>query len=179
MGTHRLICHPDTPACGVGAVDVRWYETGKGQLILRCQVQGVAALRVPPFAGKGRADELWQTTCLELFLKDAGGGAYREFNFSPSGRWAAYRFDAYREGMAALDLMTWPEVSGASGEFTFVLTAVLDARVLAGAAAAGLSAVIEEKDGTKSYWALAHAPGRPDFHDPACFALALPAAAAA
>ena len=34
----------------------------------------------------------------------------------------------------------------------------------------GLSMVIEELDGTKSYWALAHPPGAPDFHHPACFA---------
>jgi hypothetical protein len=34
----------------------------------------------------------------------------------------------------------------------------------------GLSAVIEEKDGTKSYWALAHPnPDRPDFHLADCF----------
>ena len=38
----------------------------------------------------------------------------------------------------------------------------------------GVSAVIEEVDGTKSYWALAHAPGPPDFHNPACFAHHLP-----
>ena len=39
----------------------------------------------------------------------------------------------------------------------------------------GLSAVLEEKDGTKSYWALAHPPGdKPDFHDPDCFAAQLP-----
>ena len=39
----------------------------------------------------------------------------------------------------------------------------------------GLSAVLEEKDGTKSYWALAHSEGdKPDFHDPACFAAHLP-----
>ena len=37
----------------------------------------------------------------------------------------------------------------------------------------GLSAVIEEQDGTKSYWALAHPDGPPDFHDPACFAASL------
>ena len=35
----------------------------------------------------------------------------------------------------------------------------------------GLSAVLEEKDGTKSYWALAHPRGdKPDFHAPDCFA---------
>ena len=40
--------------------------------------------------------------------------------------------------------------------------------------ALGLSAVLEEKDGTKSYWALAHPSGdKPDFHHPACFAARL------
>jgi len=39
----------------------------------------------------------------------------------------------------------------------------------------GLSAILEEQDGTKSYWAIAHPPGdKPDFHDPACFAAHLP-----
>ena len=34
----------------------------------------------------------------------------------------------------------------------------------------GLSAVLEEKDGAKSYWALAHADlGKPDFHVADCF----------
>ena len=39
----------------------------------------------------------------------------------------------------------------------------------------GLSAILEEKDGTKSYWAVAHPDGdKPDFHDAACFAAHLP-----
>jgi hypothetical protein len=39
----------------------------------------------------------------------------------------------------------------------------------------GLSAILEERDGTKSYWAIAHPDGeKPDFHDPACFAARLP-----
>ena len=37
-----------------------------------------------------------------------------------------------------------------------------------------ISAVIEEADGTKSYWALAHPPGKPDFHHADGFALQLP-----
>jgi hypothetical protein len=39
----------------------------------------------------------------------------------------------------------------------------------------GLSAVIEDSSGAKSYWALAHPPGKPDFHHPDCFAHELPA----
>ncbi len=40
----------------------------------------------------------------------------------------------------------------------------------------GLSAVIEETSGRKSYWALAHLPGEADFHHSVCFAHELPAA---
>ena len=43
----------------------------------------------------------------------------------------------------------------------------------------GLSAVIEETSGRKSYWALAHPPGKADFHHSDCFALELPAGVAA
>jgi len=45
-----------------------------------------------------------------------------------------------------------------------------------GDSAMGLSSVIEEQGGAKSYWALAHPEGNPDFHAPACFAATLPAA---
>jgi hypothetical protein len=37
----------------------------------------------------------------------------------------------------------------------------------------GASAVIEETNGTKSYWALAHPPGKADFHHSDCFAAVL------
>jgi MOSC domain-containing protein YiiM len=43
----------------------------------------------------------------------------------------------------------------------------------------GLSAVIEETSGRKSCWALAHPPGKPDFHHSDCFVLWLPAASRA
>ena len=36
-----------------------------------------------------------------------------------------------------------------------------------------LAAVLEEADGAKSWWALAHPSGTPDFHAPDCFAARL------
>lgn len=176
--TVNLIPHPQTPAKGIHDIDVRWFQTGERQLILRWVVKGVDSLVVPAFAGRGRGEELWRTTCGELFLKDREGPGYREFNFSPSERWAAYGFSGYREGMADIDIPA-PGVSGQGGQHLFVLTALLDAAILGDSRLAGLSAVIEEKDGTKSYWALAHPAGKPDFHDPACFALPVPAREAA
>jgi hypothetical protein len=37
----------------------------------------------------------------------------------------------------------------------------------------GLAAILEDLDGSLSYWALAHAPGRPDFHRRESFVLQL------
>ncbi|KIU01512.1 exo-beta-N-acetylmuramidase NamZ domain-containing protein, partial [Staphylococcus aureus] len=44
-----------------------------------------------------------------------------------------------------------------------------------GAWKAGITAVIEEADGAKSYWSVLHGPAAPDFHAPAGFAIDLPA----
>jgi hypothetical protein len=40
----------------------------------------------------------------------------------------------------------------------------------------GLSAVIEETSGRRSYWALAHPSGKPDFHHSDSFTLEVPQA---
>jgi hypothetical protein len=45
---------------------------------------------------------LWRRSCFEAFIGHGGGPDYWEYNFSPSGAWAAYHFSAYREGMAPL-----------------------------------------------------------------------------
>jgi hypothetical protein len=116
-------------------------------------------------------DNLWQHTCFEFFVRDERSGAYVEFNLSPSGEWAAYAFDAYRDGMRRLDGA--PRLASRRSGDTFVLDAVLPAQMMAGADFA-LSAVVEALDGTLSYWALRHPSGQPDFHHRDAFALRLP-----
>jgi len=173
MMAHELVPHPDFPPSGIRRVAVRWHRTRHGQLLLRWLVEDAAALVAPEFAGKGRGDKLWETTCFELFLLDEAGQRYCEFNFSPSGRWALYGFTGWREGMVELEPIAHPEITADSGQSLYVMTATIDAGELAGARVASLAAVIDEMAGTRSYWALAHAPGKPDFHNPACFALPL------
>ena len=46
-----------------------------------------------------RQDDLWKTTCMELFLAIAEQPDYWEFNFSPNGHWNAYHFHDYRQQM--------------------------------------------------------------------------------
>jgi len=172
LGTYRLICHPDTPPIAVRNINVTLVEDPEG-LLLRWRVDGCAELVLPAYAGSGRADELWQSTCFELFAQGRDAG-YDEFNFSPSQRWSAYRFSTYREGMADRDMPEGVQIEHQQGDRFFVLTVKLP-RLRLDAERIGLSAVIEERGGTRSYWALVHPAGKPDFHDAACFIAGLPA----
>ncbi len=124
-----------------------------------------------PDPAEGRADQLWQTTCFEAFLRGDGEESYREWNFAPSGQWAAYDFDGYREGMGKADVAE-PYVR-MEDNFTWWALGATIAPEADRAWQLGLSAVLEEQDGTKSYWALAHPAGKPDFHHPDCFAARL------
>jgi len=173
---HRLKCHPDTPANAVSAVDVEWLADDLSEVLLTFAVTGAEGLVVPARASPGRADELWRTTCFEMFWRTRDAAAYVEMNFSPSCRWAAYAFDTYRSGMRCHAMPVDPHIEFAREDDRFFVEVDVDFSTLPGdAAQIGLSAVIEETDGTKSYWALAHPPGKPDFHHEACFALELPA----
>ena len=111
------------------------------------------------------ADGLWRTTCFEAFVAAGVGEGYDEFNLSPSGEFAAYRFRAYRTGRARLD--TELSVSWSCGRLEATVPLREDACRLA------LAAVIEEDDGALSYWALRHAAGKPDFHHRDTFALSV------
>jgi hypothetical protein len=76
--------------------------------------------------------------------------------------------------------MTTPAIRDERAADSFGLCAVLPVSELpelarASTIHAGIAAIIEDEHGTLSYWALAHAAGEPDFHDPATFTLALPA----
>ena len=100
-----LTPHPDGPSSPVTRLEVDVVRSGSG-LALTYHLSGdVRSVRVPPTLPGGRADGLWRRTCLEAFVRGAGDD-YLELNFSPSTQWAAYRFDAYRQGMTALSPAT-------------------------------------------------------------------------
>ena len=141
----------------------------------------ISGLRIPPLAASARADELWRHTCFEAFLRAPPGQAYWEFNFTPSTEWAAYRFDSYRQGMKAARVTAAPMIAWRAEAQSGKLSATLALDELPELPRdrpwrLGLSAIIEEADGRKSYWALAHPPGAPDFHRADGFALQIEAA---
>lgn len=171
----ELFPHPDTPTDVVRRVDVAVHRGAPERLTLTCGLDGdVSRIRIPRAEGQARGHELWKHTCYEMFVRAEGDGYY-EFNFSPSLRWAAYRFSGYRTGMvsvspAKISGLGIRKEAGSLGGYVELDLSGLPGLDLSKPLKIGLSAVIEEMDGRKSYWALAHPPGKPDFHHPVAFA---------
>lgn len=168
-----LIRHDHFPAPWPKSIQVNaeWATEG---LSLRYRLAADPGhLNIPDTATPQRVEGLWRHTCFEAFVMGADAPAYREFNFSPSGAWQAYGFQAYRQG-GELEDATAPRIERAT-EAGLDLRVFLPAQNLPSGPRLrlGLSAVIEALDGSLSYWALRHPPGRPDFHHSDCFALEL------
>jgi hypothetical protein len=164
-----LVRHPDTPAGAIHTIDAELQRTVDGATAT-FQVSGdIARLVLPSVAVPERADELWKTTCFELFVTGEGG-AYREFNFSPSTRWAAYDFATDRSPTGNSAAQVRISLSNDSKQLTLVAEIVCD---IPDPANVGLTAVVEEADGALRYWAVAFTPGKPDFHAEATRALLL------
>ena len=177
----RLNRHVDTPCEAVTGIGVAVTRDDGGLLSLTYRVEGIVSdVRWPQRAAPLRTDGLWKHSCFEALLRVAGAPAYREVNLSPSLQWAAYAFDARRTGMRPDMTMAAPSIETVATPGSFELRAVLACPDDKDAPwHLGLSAVIEETSGRKSYWALAHPPGPPDFHHEDCFALQIPAASPA
>lgn len=161
-----LHCHPATPSAVVRAMEVQVLREGKRQFALCYVLHGdIASLRIPPRRESRRVDELWQHTCCELFVGDAENDSYCELNFAPSTEWAAYAFESYRCSMQQAKLpVPRIQVSGTREEWRLETSVDLTAQELGSQLKFGTTAVIEENDGRKSYWALRHPTERPDFH---------------
>lgn len=167
-----LVCHSDTPCSADIFLSVDAVRGQPGSLYVRFIIGGeLDKIVMPPRRALGRTDGLWQTTCCEIFLQPEGHPHYLEFNLSPSTAWASYWFDDYRAGMREADVEPNFDRVGGIVQALFDISNQPDLQHVDWRL--GLSAVIEESDGTKSYWALAHPPGKPDFHHPDCFALTL------
>jgi hypothetical protein len=172
-----LLPYPAPPHACAKRLDVSVARPHPGVLsFVYTLVAVMERVRVPAPRAAVRADELWRHTCFEAFLKLADEGSYRELNFSPSGEWAAYRFNAYRAGMVLDTEQSAPQLEvRASGDALTLDASVRlpPALATASAIALALAAVVESVDGTLSYWALRHPEARPDFHHPDSFLLEL------
>jgi hypothetical protein len=177
-----LRLHPDSLCFAATRIEVDVARPRAGSLMFRYFVTGmIGELRIPSVTSATRTEELWQNTCFEAFIRASADAAYYEFNFAPSTQWAAYRFTSYRSGMRVATDIGAPPIEVQTSPELFTLQASLELDRLSALPRdaiwrLGLSALIEETNGHKSYWALAHPPGKADFHHSDCFTLEIPKA---
>ena len=147
-----------------------------GSLRLHYDVLGaVNKLLIPSPKPPAETEGLWQHTCFEAFISVVEESHYHEFNFSPSGDWAAYAFEDYRKSKN-WKASTAPAISYVRTGDRLSLEAVISQRDLPDNPRKqpyrlGLTAVLESKTGDLSYWALFHPSGKPDFHHRTGFTL--------
>jgi len=93
-----LVCHPEYRGGAVRRVCARVRRIPEAILAVTYIVEGdLDRVRVPAPRPQRFADRLWRHTCCEIFIARRGLPGYHEFNLSPSGEWAAYAFERYRE----------------------------------------------------------------------------------
>lgn len=121
------------------------------------------------------AENLWQTTCFEIFLKNKQFPSYYEFNFNSSGDWNLFYFSNYRERVKNFSHSVKIKMSTQMINDKIQLRYILDLKELAHLkfpCQANLASVIREKSKI-SYWSQKHNKKTPDFHDPENFSLQL------
>ena len=146
-----LRLHPDSRCFAAAHVEVEVARLRTDSLALSYVVTGkMSDIRMPPVVAIARSDELWRHTCFEAFVRGSSCVEYYEFNFAPS-----------------------IEVQLSPHSYTLQVSLGLDRLSDLPCNASwrlGLSALIEDTSGRKSYWALVHPPGKPDFHHTDSFA---------
>jgi len=176
MAQLLLTPHPSFSSEAVAQIEVQVTSQPADGLALSYIMSGQTGdIHMPSVVAAERSDKLWRHTCFEMFVGTSESTAYYEFNFAPSTRWAAYRFNDYRSGMAVATEIDapWIEVQAAPDCYTLKASVQIDRLSALSRKSVwrlGLSAVVEDKAGRMSYWALAHPPGKPDFHCKDCFA---------
>jgi hypothetical protein len=176
---YDLWVHPAEPNRAIDAVSVGIERPIADRLLLTYRVAGrIEDIVIPPARHPLRRDRLWESTCFELFLQSADTSAYFEFNFSPSGEWAAYGLEAYRAGMAQAAVPAAPAMTLSSGPGEMIVEVALSLWPTPEPWRLGIGVIIEEKIGSKSYWAITHKASVPDFHRADCFVGEVPPPAA-
>jgi hypothetical protein len=169
--TGALIRHPDSGGDAVFDIEAHVDWTSVDTLSFRYRLRGdTSRLRIPEPRRARKIDGLWQHTCFEAFIASSHSPDYYEFNFSPSGEWAAYYFTKYRSGAPLPNQDAAPTLIACRADNCLDLHAIVPVSALTrvrenSRLCLGLCAVIEENSGEISYWALKHPPGRPNFHN--------------
>lgn len=174
MSILPLTPHPTGLRGPIEELSVQVERAGPSAISVKYRLVGdLGLISIAPSGEGSRTDGLWRNTCFEAFARADGDPGYLEFNFAPSGDWAAYQFKSYRTGMADFDCKP-PDIQTFRAGADFLLCAEIGFEENSpfqkrGMIRMAFTAVIALANGERRYWALAHPANEPDFHHPAGF----------
>ncbi len=159
---------PTSFLCDVRVNDFnfQWSQAGL-EIFAEFDLKAVDLSKISDISGNfdiKRQNEIWKSTCFEVFFKSTSQNHYFEMNCSALGAWNIYQFDEYRMGMR--------EVAGAQclgikpttrGGYLNLRTRFLIPRLTKTNVHVGLCAIVKVASETQ-YFALQHSGPKPDFH---------------
>lgn len=119
------------------------------------------------------SEDLWKSTCFEIFLKNRESADYYEFNFNSKGDWNLFYFSNYRErhknleNVVDVSLVIEKNLNRTILIYRFDLKKLEHLKI---PCQINISSVIKTK-AEISYWSQKHNGTKPDFHDPENFSL--------
>ena len=147
-----------------------WLEAGMLKVVYELSGDLDEVLLSKPLLNPARKMGLWESTCFEMFIKNAHDEQYLEFNVTSEYNWNVFNFP--HKGARIKEFQGISNI-GISGEITkdsFCLNYSIPLDKLppklwsTGNMKIGLSSVVETKEGDLSYWALSHPDKKPNFH---------------
>jgi hypothetical protein len=132
-----------------------------------------------------RNQELWRHSCFEIFASPPGSDRYFEWNLTSSLEWGHFEFQNYRVASGdALSLESGIEtlkfsITASNLELNVTLELEKFPELFEAVRShqkikLGLTCILENKKGERSYWALTHSEGKADFHRAESFTLSFP-----
>lgn len=165
----KLISFNSTPLSEALQISAKSLRVNSQTIELEFHLEGqLESILWPEFTPlpAARKNDLWKTTCFEAFFSTSSelSTPYFEINCSPRGDWNAYTFESYRQGMNLAQSIEVKllkrEIHSHQAHFVLQICGSLPESPLL----TSLTSVIQFTDGTTSYWALEHEPGKADFH---------------
>jgi hypothetical protein len=111
--------------------------------------------------------DLWEKTCLEVFIRQKNNSSYFESNFSTNHDWKYFQYQDYRElDDKKIFSSDWqPLITSSHQNSKFLLTAKVPIQlILSRPLEITPTAVILDKAGKHHYFAPTHLKDTPDFH---------------
>ncbi len=145
-------------------------EPNQNSIHLNYRINGNLENLILPVVSKDikRADNLWQNTCFEAFLKLKDSSAYLELNLSPFSAYNLYYFDSYRQGMSELGIADI-KLDALKEENKYQFIARVELAESYAFEAVSITAILMLNSGETSHWAIKHPAPKPDFHLPDSF----------